>query len=197
LVPGWIAGGEDIGRWAQRHARPAVWARLRAGQLRQLRELGVAAGSEDGAAVGGEGGVAGGVEDGAVEAVGGGGGGGGGEGRGGRAGAAGNGVEEGVAAAGGDTVGVARAHRRGRGAWETAFAAAVAYRQREGDLEVPRAHIETVTTQTAARADGDGGEDGAGVVDVRLGKWVNNQRTRRGSLSEERVRLLTQLGIRW
>jgi len=32
---------------------------------------------------------------------------------------------------------------------------------------------------------------------VRLGKWVNNQRTRRSSLSEERVRLLTELGMRW
>ncbi|MGW1997749.1 helicase associated domain-containing protein [Embleya sp. NPDC001921] len=37
----------------------------------------------------------------------------------------------------------------------------------------------------------------SGVVEVRLGKWVNNQRTRRSSLSEERVGLLTGLGMRW
>ncbi|WP_331765708.1 helicase associated domain-containing protein [Embleya sp. NBC_00896] len=30
-----------------------------------------------------------------------------------------------------------------------------------------------------------------------MGEWVNNQRTRRGSLSEERVQLLTELGMRW
>ncbi|MFF7243515.1 helicase associated domain-containing protein [Embleya sp. NPDC008237] len=76
--------------------------------------------------------------------------------------------------------------RRGKGAWRTAFAAAVRYRGREGHLEVPRAHVETV----AAVGSGE-------VVLVRLGKWVNNQRTRRGSLGEERERLLTELGMRW
>ncbi|MGW1997454.1 Helicase associated domain protein [Embleya sp. NPDC001921] len=180
LTPGHIAGGQDIGTWAQRHAKPAAQARLRAGQLEQLRELGIAPETEPGAAAGG-----------VAEAVGGGGAGSRGE----EAGGAGNGVVEADAPVGGD-VGGARAHRRGRGAWETAFAAAVAYRQREGDLEVPRAHVETVTTQTAAGADG-GAEDGAGVVDVRLGKWVNNQRTRRSSLNEVRMRLLTELGMRW
>jgi len=54
-----------------------------------------------------------------------------------------------------------------------------------------------VTTRAAADGDGNGREDGAGVVDVRLGKRVNNQRTRRSSLDEERVRLLTELGMRW
>ncbi|WP_331767842.1 helicase associated domain-containing protein [Embleya sp. NBC_00896] len=61
---------------------------------------------------------------------------------------------------------------------------------------MPRAHVETVATQTAAGPDGGVGE-GGGVVDVRLGKWVNNRRTRRSSLSEERVGLLTELGTRW
>ncbi|WP_439678129.1 helicase associated domain-containing protein [Embleya sp. MST-111070] len=86
--------------------------------------------------------------------------------------------------------------RRGKGAWETAFAAAVAYREREGDLEVPRAHVETVVTETTDGLDG-GTAEGGGVVDVRLGKWVNNQRNRRSSLNEERVGLLTELGMRW
>jgi len=53
-------------------------------------------------------------------------------------------------------------------------------------------------TTPAGPDDGAVGEDEGGeVVEVRLGKWVNNQRTRRSSLSEERVRLLTELGIRW
>ncbi|MEU0936093.1 helicase associated domain-containing protein [Embleya sp. NPDC005971] len=53
-------------------------------------------------------------------------------------------------------------------------------------MEVPRTHVETVT---AAGSDEE--------VQVRLGKWINNQRTRRHSLSEERERLLTELGMRW
>ncbi|MFI6582915.1 Helicase associated domain protein [Embleya sp. NPDC050493] len=190
LAPGHIAGGEDIGRWAQRHATPAVWGKLRAGQIEQLRELGIApepgAAVFEGGAVGGDG-VEGGVAVGAGV--------GGVEGRGEEAGG-GVGVEEGGAVVGGDGAGAAPAPRRGRSAWETAFGAAVAYRQREGHLEVPRAHVETVAVKTAAGPE-DGAGEGGGAVEVRLGKWVNNQRTRRGSLSEERERLLTELGMRW
>ncbi|MFI6582906.1 helicase associated domain-containing protein [Embleya sp. NPDC050493] len=50
--------------------------------------------------------------------------------------------------------------------------------------------------ETAAGS-GDGAGEVGGVVEGRLGKWVNNQRTRRSSLGEERVRLLTELGMRW
>ncbi|MFE5325527.1 helicase associated domain-containing protein [Embleya sp. NPDC056575] len=107
----------------------------------------------------------------------------------------GRGVEEGGAVAG-DGAAAARAPRRGRGAWETAFTAAVAYRQREGDLEIPRAHVETVAVETAAGAESGAG-GGGGVVEARLGKWVDNQRSRRSSLGEERVGLLTELGMRW
>ncbi|MFI1386698.1 helicase associated domain-containing protein [Embleya sp. NPDC020886] len=179
LTPGHVAGGRDIGRWAQWHRRAAVRARLRPGQLEQLDALGIRPECDGGAAEGDGGGAA----------------------RGG-GGAAGGGVENGAVAAG-DGVGGpvadrdgARAPRRGRGAWETAFAAAVAYREREGDLDVPRAHVETVAVETAAGSEGGEGE-GGGVVEVRLGKWVNNQRNRRSSLAEERVRLLTELGMRW
>ncbi|MGW9213558.1 helicase associated domain-containing protein, partial [Embleya sp. NPDC055664] len=171
LVPGHVAGGRDIGAWAQRQAKPAVWARLRSGQIEQLDQLGIR--PEHGAAAGEHGAAGGdGVENGAAVAA---------------------GVDVGGSAADRDG---ARADRRGRGAWETAFAAAVAYREREGHLEVPRAHVETVATQTAT-GPGGGAREGGGAVGVRLGKWVNNQRTRRGSLSEERVRLLTELGMRW
>ncbi|MFE3206427.1 helicase associated domain-containing protein, partial [Embleya sp. NPDC059237] len=182
LAPGHIAGGQDIGTWAQRHATPGVWAKLRPGQLEQLHELGIVPRPEHGAAAGEHGAAGGdGVENGAAVAAGGGG------------AAVAAGVDVGGSAADRDG---ARADRRGRGAWETAFAAALAYRQREGHLEVPRAHVETVATQTATGPGGGAGE-GGGAVEVRLGKWVNNQRTRRGSLSEERVQLLTELGMRW
>ncbi|MFF7251509.1 Helicase associated domain protein [Embleya sp. NPDC008237] len=184
LTPGWTAGGEDIGRWAQRHRRADVRARLRPGQLEQLDELGIRAESETGAVAGGSG----------AAVVG-------------EAGEAGGGVEDGAVAAG-DGVGGpgadrdgARAPRRGRGAWETAFTAAVAYREREGDLDVPRTHVETVRLAGGAAAlvggSRPGVADGGEAVEVRLGKWVNNQRTRRSSLSEERVGLLTELGMRW
>ncbi|MFI1386687.1 Helicase associated domain protein [Embleya sp. NPDC020886] len=176
LTPGHVAGGRDIGAWAQRHRRADVRAGLRPGQLEQLDELGIrsepGAAAGGGGAVGGGSGAAGGVENGAGVAA---------------------GVDVGGPAADRDG---ARAHRRGRGAWETGFAAAVAYRQREGGLEVPRAHVETVTAETAT-GPGGGAGNGGGAVEVRLGKWVNNQRTRRSSLSVERERLLTELGMRW
>ncbi|MGW9280069.1 helicase associated domain-containing protein, partial [Embleya sp. NPDC055610] len=171
-----------------------VRAGLRPGQVRQLDALGITAETEHGhGAVAGEGGAAGGdgVEDGVAAAAGVG----GARGRGGR-----NGTEEGGAVVGGDGAGAAPVPRRGRGAWETGFAAAVAYREREGHLDVPRAHVETVIGPVdAADVEGAvGGAAGTGeVVEVRLGKWVNNQRTRRNSLNEERVRLLTELGMRW
>ncbi|MFE5332435.1 helicase associated domain-containing protein [Embleya sp. NPDC056575] len=41
LVPGHIAGGRDIGTWAQRHRGAGTGAGLRPGQLRQLDELGI------------------------------------------------------------------------------------------------------------------------------------------------------------
>jgi len=66
----------------------------------------------------------------------------------------------------------------------------------EGNLEVPRVHVETMSVETAEGSGGGAGE-GGGVVEVRLGEWVNNQCTRRSSLNEERVRLLTGLGMRW
>ncbi|MGW9214699.1 helicase associated domain-containing protein, partial [Embleya sp. NPDC055664] len=189
-----------------------VRAGLRPGQVRQLDALGITAETEHGhGAVAGGGGTArgrggaaegdmgpdgtadgDGVEDGVAVAAGVG----GAEGGGGRVAGAGRGVAVagGVGGAEGG-VGGGVAPRRGRGAWETAFTAAVAYRGRAGHLEVPRGHVETVAMRTTAGP--DGGDEGGGAVEVRLGKWVNNQRTRRSSLSEERVRLLTELGMRW
>ncbi|MDT0566990.1 helicase associated domain-containing protein [Streptomyces sp. DSM 3412] len=64
--------------------------------------------------------------------------------------------------------------------WEANLAAARQYRTREGHLNVPRSHIETV--------------DGA---ELMLGVFVANSRARKGMLAVERVEELSALGMRW
>ncbi|MGW4690435.1 Helicase associated domain protein [Streptomyces sp. NPDC004244] len=58
--------------------------------------------------------------------------------------------------------------------------AAHAYAQREGHLNVPRKHVETL----------DGTE-------IKLGIWISNQRSRRTNLPPERIGALDGLGMRW
>ncbi|MFJ2629953.1 Helicase associated domain protein [Streptomyces sp. NPDC087532] len=60
------------------------------------------------------------------------------------------------------------------------LAAATAYAQREGHLNVPRQHIEIT----------DGPE-------IKLGIWISNQRSRRARLHPQRVDALNALGMRW
>ncbi|SCF66282.1 helicase associated domain-containing protein [Streptomyces sp. Ncost-T10-10d] len=60
------------------------------------------------------------------------------------------------------------------------LAAAAAYAQREGHLNVPRKHVEIT----------DGTE-------IRLGIWISNQRSRRAKLPLQRVDALNELGMRW
>ncbi|WP_312845911.1 Helicase associated domain protein [Streptomyces sp. WAC05292] len=60
------------------------------------------------------------------------------------------------------------------------LAAAQAYSQREGNLNIPRKHVEIL----------DGRE-------IRLGVWISNQRSRRTNLSPERIGALDNLGMRW
>lgn len=64
--------------------------------------------------------------------------------------------------------------------WEANLAAARQYRIREGHLNVPRSHIETV--------------DGA---ELALGVFIANSRARQERLAAERVKELSALGIRW
>ncbi|MFF0729772.1 Helicase associated domain protein [Streptomyces sp. NPDC004134] len=71
-------------------------------------------------------------------------------------------------------------------AFERGLTAARQYREREGILDaVSRNHVETVV-------DDDGAE-----YDVRLGVWLTNVKTRRGSLTPERAEALNELGLRW
>jgi superfamily II DNA or RNA helicase len=60
------------------------------------------------------------------------------------------------------------------------LAAASAYAQREGHLNVPRRHIEIT----------DGTE-------IKLGIWISNQRSRRARLHPQRIDALNALGMRW
>ena len=64
-----------------------------------------------------------------------------------------------------------RAFRRG-------LAAAAAFREREGHLNVPQRHIEQI--------EGD---------PVRLGQWLSNLRRRRSGLSPQRQAALAELGL--
>lgn len=64
--------------------------------------------------------------------------------------------------------------------WVANLAAARQYAQREGHLNVPRSHIETL--------DGD---------EQALGVFIANSRARKATLAPERVAELTAIGMRW
>jgi hypothetical protein len=66
------------------------------------------------------------------------------------------------------------------GKWALTLAAARQYHQREGHVNVPRQHTETVGDQA-----------------VKLGVAIANARARRGALTLERVEALDALGMRW
>nr|WP_261400314.1 helicase associated domain-containing protein [Streptomyces sp. CBG31] len=63
---------------------------------------------------------------------------------------------------------------------EQGLAAARAFHQREGHLEVPQRHVEDL--------DGE---------PVRLGQWISNTRRRKEHLPTDRIRALDVLGMRW
>ena len=69
--------------------------------------------------------------------------------------------------------------------WTANLAAARQYFEREGHLQVPRKHVETVLAE-------DGWE-----LQFRLGAWVSNQRSRAATLTPERVAQLSEVGMRW
>ncbi|MDX3078648.1 helicase associated domain-containing protein [Streptomyces sp. MI02-7b] len=64
--------------------------------------------------------------------------------------------------------------------WAANLTAARQYAEREGHLNVPRSHVETVHGTAHA-----------------LGIFIANQRARRNGLAQERVAELDALGIRW
>ncbi|MDG4859640.1 Helicase associated domain protein [Streptomyces sp. T-3] len=78
--------------------------------------------------------------------------------------------------------------------WALNLAAARQYRAREGHLNVPRKHIERMETDGTLRGAQTAAE---GVVEVKLGMWVDNARRRAAKLTTERHADLDQLGMRW
>ncbi|WP_435847299.1 helicase associated domain-containing protein [Streptomyces eurythermus] len=70
--------------------------------------------------------------------------------------------------------------------WALNYEAAKQYYEREGHLRVPRKHIERIVV----------GEDQK-ERELRLGAWVSNQRSRAATLTQERMELLSAIGMRW
>ncbi|MFI2740843.1 Helicase associated domain protein [Streptomyces sp. NPDC018711] len=67
------------------------------------------------------------------------------------------------------------------GAFERGVAALAQYKGRTGSLTVPRAHVEALP-------------DG---VEVRLGVWLSNTKSRRAALTADRLAALAGLGLEW
>jgi hypothetical protein len=70
--------------------------------------------------------------------------------------------------------------------WAMNYQAAKQYYEREGHLRVPRKHIERITVG----ADQEERE-------LKLGAWINNQRSRATTLPPERMEQLSAIGMRW
>ncbi|MGR6998676.1 helicase associated domain-containing protein [Yinghuangia aomiensis] len=73
-------------------------------------------------------------------------------------------------------------------AFDRGLAALRQYRARTGSVTVPRGHVETLETAP---------EGGGGPVEVKLGVWITNTKTRRAKLSSEQLDRLAQLGLQW
>lgn len=81
--------------------------------------------------------------------------------------------------------------------WAVHYAAARQFHTREGHLDVPRKHIETITLSRYGGGDEDGDGDGREEREIKLGAWINNQRTRAASLTRERTERLSAIDMRW
>ncbi|MFH9590115.1 Helicase associated domain protein [Streptomyces luteogriseus] len=82
--------------------------------------------------------------------------------------------------------------------WALNYAAAKQYYQREGHLRVPRNHIEQIIVGSGdGEAGGHEDDEDQQVRQIKLGAWVGNQRSRAASLSPERIKQLSAIGMRW
>ncbi|MFF3359236.1 helicase associated domain-containing protein [Streptomyces sp. NPDC002917] len=79
--------------------------------------------------------------------------------------------------------------------WALHLTAAQQFYEREGHLQVPRKHVETITT--SGRSDGDGENQEQRDVQLKLGAWIGNQRSRAATLTPERIEQLTTIAMRW
>ncbi|SCE12343.1 Helicase associated domain-containing protein, partial [Streptomyces sp. BpilaLS-43] len=69
--------------------------------------------------------------------------------------------------------------------WAINYEAAKQFYEREGHLQVPRKHVERIV-----------GEDQE-EREYRLGSWIGNQRSRASTLTPERMKKLSAIGMRW
>ncbi|MFE2094831.1 helicase associated domain-containing protein, partial [Streptomyces sp. NPDC059460] len=80
--------------------------------------------------------------------------------------------------------------------WAMHLAAARQFFDREGHLRVPRKHVETITIGRNGGKDQEQQQEQRDVP-LKLGAWVNNQRSRATTLTPERVQQLSKIGMRW
>ncbi|MGW0607847.1 Helicase associated domain protein [Streptomyces sp. NPDC002640] len=73
--------------------------------------------------------------------------------------------------------------------WMLNYQAAQQYYKREGHLRVPRKHTERLTVHG-----NDGQEE---ERELKLGAWINNQRSRAATLTPQRTELLSTISMRW
>ncbi|MFF0451197.1 helicase associated domain-containing protein [Streptomyces sp. NPDC004609] len=97
------------------------------------------------------------------------------------------------AAGGGAGAGTQHGVTGGKGpdAFQKAIAALAQYQAREGHLKVPRGHVEVLAAGWGPDRDGEAG------VEVRLGVFLSNSKSRRAKLSPERLGMLARLGLHW
>ncbi|MFD7304971.1 Helicase associated domain protein [Streptomyces pharetrae] len=79
--------------------------------------------------------------------------------------------------------------------WALNYQAAKQFYEREGHLRVPRKHTETIVVSSGDRTGGS--SERQQVRELKLGAWINNQRSRAATLPPERVELLSAIGMRW
>jgi hypothetical protein len=79
--------------------------------------------------------------------------------------------------------------------WALNYQAAKQFYEREGHLRVPRKHTETIVISSGDRTGGS--SERQQVRELKLGAWINNQRSRAATLPPERVELLSAIGMRW
>ncbi|MEU7560227.1 DEAD/DEAH box helicase [Streptomyces eurythermus] len=78
--------------------------------------------------------------------------------------------------------------------WAMHLAAARQFYEREGHLQVPRKHIETIVL--GGERD-DGHSQDQEEQQIKLGAWISNQRSRAATLPPERIEQLSAIGMRW
>ncbi|MFD8544601.1 Helicase associated domain protein [Streptomyces sp. NPDC059649] len=74
--------------------------------------------------------------------------------------------------------------------WAMNYQAAKQFYEREGHLRVPRKHIETVV-------EAGGSDEHREERQLRLGVWINNQRTRATTLTPKRAAQLSAIDMQW